>query len=187
MSALQSGFSLTAPQRASALFLPPRNPPTPPAHPAGLLVFCPAWPTFPQLSLGGGQPGPASSATRSPGLGRRGPNPACSCHWSQGDGWVGWGAAEELKNWTQPVRRPQKPVSRAPSFLLSRSLHSQVAAERCTGTQPRRLPFPLLMASSWFHIPGTSPVPFAPLTPLASPCPAPSSFFSFPSSSSPSL
>lgn len=81
----------TAALRASGLSLPPSLPPTPPAHPAGLLVFCPVWPTFPQLSLGESQPGTASRVTRRPRLGRRGPTPARSCHWSQGGGWVGWG------------------------------------------------------------------------------------------------
>lgn len=69
----------------------PATLPRPPAHPADLLVFCPAWPTFPQLSLGGSQPGPASSATRRPRLGKCGPTPTRSCHWSQRGGWVGWG------------------------------------------------------------------------------------------------
>lgn len=69
----------------------PATLPRPPAHPAALLVFCPAWPTFPQLSLGGSQPGPASSATRRPRLGKCGPTPTRSCHWSQRGGWVDGG------------------------------------------------------------------------------------------------
>lgn len=78
----------------------PATLPRPPAHPAGLLVFCPAWPTFPQLSLGGSQPGPASSATRRPRLGKCSPTPTRSCLWCQSGGWVGCGM---LKSWSQSV------------------------------------------------------------------------------------
>lgn len=117
-------FSQQGALRASGLSLPPSHPPTPPAHPAGLLVFCPAWPTFPSSPWEKASR-TASRAIQRPRLGRRGPTPACSCHWSQGGGWV-WdgGAVEDPEHWpTEPgvntdksLELPSLPLSLSPYF-----------------------------------------------------------------------
>lgn len=124
----------------------PATLPRPPAHPADLLVFCPAWPTFPQLSLGGSQPGPASSATRRPRLGKCGPTPTGSCQWSQRSGWVVWGGAEDLdtasqgstKTFSRPVFSPSTAVT---PFLQVKTLNE---AGPPAGIQPCRQPSSLL-------------------------------------------
>lgn len=165
--------------------VPPSQPPSDaPCPPCGFTCFLPRLADLPTALLGRKPSGMASRATQRPRLGRRGPTPARSCHWSQGGGWVGWGGAvEDPEHWPREpgvntdksLELPSLPLSLSPYFTGKDPRVLPRAHQLRSGIQPCCLPS-FLLASSCFHIPGTSPVPFAPLPPLTIPrLPPPSS------------